>query len=47
LDNTVDTRDEVDDTRINITEQVKNFNITEDQKKKLVKYGNILYDEKP
>ncbi len=39
--------DNVDDTRINITEQVKNFNVSEEQKKNLIKYGNILYKEKP
>lgn len=40
-------RDNKDDERIKITEQVKDFNITEEQKKNLIKYGNILYDEKP
>ncbi|MEI6673011.1 MAG: hypothetical protein WCL02_06930 [bacterium] len=26
---------------------MRNFHITEEQKKNLIKYGNILYDEKP
>lgn len=43
----IDIRDNKDDERIKVTEQVKNFNITEKQKNNLIKYGNILYDEKP
>lgn len=42
-----DARDGVDDPKINITNQVENFNLTQEQKDKLIKYGNILYDERP
>lgn len=42
-----DSRDGVDDPNINISDQVKDFNLTQDQKNNLIKYGNILYDERP
>lgn len=42
-----DIRDGEDDAKIDITNQVKDFDLPAKQKANLIKYGNILYDEKP